>query len=431
MRRNMFLLKKTFYIPAAAVLIIISMLFGIPRFKGNSGIKVQAENLMAGVKGENIAVTKDFSKAFIDSTAEFSIEMFKQYAGEENAVYSPTPLYLALGLVLNGAEGETKEELIAALGKYDVTAEELNLYYKSLMAQLEQNTKDTKLNISNSIWYDNHFNVKNRFLETNKTYFNADAYKVDFRAPETPGAINNWVKKATENKIDKMVEEIDPQVVMMLFSSIYFNSSWEQKFIKNNTRVGVFNINDTLKVNTDFMNKKEEMKYINNENEQGVFLPYSGGKFAFMAVMPNETVDMKQYISELNKDSISEKLNSLRTGEVKLSLPKFEIEYGKSLETALKALGIKEMFSRESADLSAMGNSIGNLYVSDVLQKTYIRVDEEGAEAASVVKVEIRTTSVAIDEVSINFNRPFIYAILDTETNLPIFLGIMNNPQKN
>jgi serine protease inhibitor len=412
---------------ALSFIFVFALVFGLPYKKPSLVTNAQVENLMEGVLGENVEITKDFSREFIDSTSEFSLEMFKLLSEEQNAVYSPTPLYLALGLVLSGAEGNTKKELVETLGKYGVKEEQFNLYYKSLIASLTENN-DTRLSIANSIWYDKGFDVKQGFLKTNKTYFDAEAYRLDFSASETPDVINRWVRRVTENKIDKMVDRIEPDVVMMLFSSIYFNGTWKEEFDKDITREGVFDIKGIGKVKTEFMNKRGEMKYIDNEEEQVVLLPYSDGRFAFMAMLPNENKDLRKYISELNKDSISEKLKDFKTDEVTLSLPKFEVQHGKSIKDEIKALGVKDMFELKKADLSGLG--IGDIFLSDVKQKTYLRVDERGTEGASTVRVDVKFGGHIEDGISISFNRPFVYAVIDTETKLPIFLGVMDNPHK-
>ncbi len=425
-RKRMFF-RRNFLIPAMSFALVLILIFGIPSFNDPFVINVQAQDLMEGIKGEKVDITTDFSKAFLDSTSEFSMEMFKQLANKENAVYSPVPLYLALGLVVNGAEGDTKNEILNVLAKYGITVDELNLYYKSLIQELTQKKKDTKLTIKNSIWYHDNFEVKQDFLKTNKTYFDAYAYKRDFRASGTPEVINNWVKQVTEGKIDKMVEEIDPNVVMMLFSSIYFDAKWENPFSKANTSQGEFHVSEKKKVNADFMYKKAYIEAFHNDNEkeQGVMLPYSDGRFAFMAILPDEATDVREYIKTLDKESIAQKMNSLKTMDVALRLPKFEIEFGKSIIDELKALGIVEAFDKNKANLSGMGSASGNLYISEVSQKTYIRIDEEGTQAASVVKIEASDESLGFYA---NFNRPFVYMIIDTKTNLPIFMGVLDNP---
>jgi serine protease inhibitor len=419
--------RKSFLIPAISFCLLAAFVLGIPRAKNPAFVTVKAGNLMEGVKGKEVTLKTEFSKQFLDSTSEFSIDMFNRLSKEENAVYSPTPLYIALGLVLNGAEGKTKDELMAALGKYGITQEELNLYYKSLISQLTTNQKDTTLSISNSIWYDNDFNANQAFLETNKTFYDTYAYKLSFKDTSTPEVINSWVKQVTRDRIDKMVEKIDPEVVMMLFSSIYFDATWENQFSKNSTALREFKVKDSAAIKTDFMFKKDNMKYIDNEIEQAVLLPYNDGRFAFMAILPNEATDIREYIADLNKDSIAQKITSFETNEVTLYIPKFEVEFGKSIMDELKALGIKEMFDRSKANLRGMGSAGGNLYVSEVAQKTYIRVDEKGTEASSVVKVEVSAESMG---TYIAFDRPFVYTIVDTTTNLPIFIGVMDNPKK-
>lgn len=417
-----------------SVLIVAVVLVGgsvtfYNRYKNNplSGI-AHAEDLMEGIKGEQVDLLDSLTKEFTDSTSQFSIDMFKQLANEENAVYSPTPLYLALGLILNGAEGETKAQIEDALTKHGLDPEELNMYYKTLIEDLSQKDDGVELNICNSIWYSDKYEPNKEFLGKNKTYYGADAYMLDFNAPDAPKAMNNWISISTKGRIDKMVDNINPLDRMFLFSTIYFEGKWANPFKGKDTFSDTFYVDDSTNVTVDFMKMKKEIKNVKTDTEQAILLPYKGDRYAFVAILPDENTDVRDYISSMSKDSITDIVGAMNEREVTINLPKFEIEFGKNLNDELKALGMTDMFG-DLADFSGMSeNGDDDLYVEEVAQKTFIKVDEKSTIAASAVKINMALKSSMPEYIV--FNRPFVYAIFDTKTGLPIFLGILDNPQK-
>lgn len=215
---------------------------------------------------------------------------------------------------------------------------------------------------------------------------------------------------------------------MFLFSTIYFEGKWEKPFKEKDTFRDTFYVDDNTNVSVDFMKMKNEIKNFKSETEQAVMLPYKGGRFAFVAILPEEGTDIRDYVSNMTKGSLSDIVGNMYKTEI-TNLPKFEIEFGKIINKELMALGMTDMFD-SSADFSGMNRGgESNLYVSEVMQKSFIKVDEKSTIAVSAVKIEMALKSS--EPYYIIFNRPFVYAIYDTKTNLPLFLGILDNPQKN
>lgn len=387
---------------------------------------VFAEDLMEDINEEEGTAIEGLSDSFIEGNLKFSLELFKEFLEDENPVYSPTPVYLALGLIMNGGDEEAKEEILSVLNEKDIREEDLNLYYKELVKELTEVKGDTDLKISNSIWYDEDFKVNPDFLQKNKNYYKSDAYKIDFKDKKSPEAINTWVSEATNGKIDKMVDEIDDQVIMYLFSSIYFNGKWETPFPKEKSFEGEFFLEDGA-IEVEKMSNIFEVKTIRNEDELALVLPYNDDKYFFLAIMPKEEIDLREYIKEINLEDINTSIDDIEEERMNIIFPKFQVSFEDKLNESLKNLGIKRIFNPEVNSLGEMGESSGNLYLSEMIQKTYIKVDEEGTEAASVVEAQIEATSLT---ESIDFNRPFIYSIVDRDTGLPIFLGIMDDPSK-
>lgn len=394
-------------------------------------VKAKSTDLMKGISmSSNIPKESSLSSDFIKSTSSFSMELFKQTAldnnNKGNVLISPTSMYLALGLTLNGADGETKKLMEKALGKYGLTRDTLNINCKTLMEELGQKNGDTVMNFANSVWYDKNFSVKKDFLQKNADYFNAGAYNLDFKDKNAANNINNWVKDNTNNLIDKMVDKIPDDAVMYLINTVYFNGKWEIPFDAQDTNIGNFKgENGTMQV--DFMSQIIENSSIKENGEQSVLLPYKNGRYSFLAMLPKENTDVRTYLKSFDENTIKNIMNEMRKGEVELLLPKFNSEFDGSMKDELTNMGLGNIFSEEEANFNKMGN--GNIYVSEVKQKTFIKVGEKGTEAAAATKVEMKLGSAPI-KIIISFNRPFIYAIVDNKTKLPIFLGIMEDPNE-
>lgn len=390
---------------------------------------VSAENLLEEVVAENVDTVDELPAPFLAGTTEFSLELFKELGAEQNAVFSPVPVYLSLALISNGAEDPANQEILDALQLTDQTAEEFNRYYHELANRIETESEGTTVNLSNSIWYDQEFQANPTFLQLNKTYYNTDTYKLDFRNQQAPIEMNNWVSNATEGKIEKMVEDIGADTVMYLFSTIYFNGKWEVPFEAEDTYASEFSVDGEI-LEVDKMTGRFEIEYMMTDTEEGIILPYDDGQYSFLALMPNREMNVREYLGTLNQAKLLELYQAVNKDEIDLLLPKFEVSFENTLTETLPKLGIQTMFNPEINSLSKMGEATGNLYVSEMLQKTFIEVNELGTEAASAVSTSIDMTSMPEPKPTIDFNRPFIYSVVDNNTGLPVFLGIMDNPEK-
>ncbi|WP_160677959.1 serpin family protein [Clostridium sp. C8-1-8] len=422
-KKTIIFLRRSFLLPITSFL-FVAIIFTFFIFKGPFNNTVKAEDLLQGIKADKVETKGTFSKEFLDSVSSFSFSMFKQLSKEKNALYSPTSLYLSLGTVLNGTDCDTKEQLLKALSKYGLTENDINVYCKGLISDL---SKDKKvLNISNSIWYDDKLAINKDFLKATKTYYNTSAYKLDLQKPNTIETMNKWVTNSTNNKIDKIVNSIDPSAAMLIFSSIYFDNQWKYAFPKENTHKGNFITDNNSTIETDFMSQKSVVRNLSNSVEQLIALPYKDEIFTFVAMMPKDNTDIRTYIANLNDDVISSKINTLKSSEVIINLPKFKIEFCKELNNELSSLGMKDIFDASKSNLSKMSQNKDGLFVKSITQNSYLSLDENGTKAASVTKTEI--TKSAMISNPITFNRPFVYAVIDNRTKLPVFMGVMDDP---
>lgn len=418
--------KKTF-LAILSLILICSMAVNLT----GCATKVQAADLMEGVKA-NTVTGKATDDLFAQSQMRLAVDLFQSSVLEskdENVLISPLSIQLALAMTANGAEGETRDEMEALLGG-EIALEDLNEYLYSYVNNLPSAEKH-KLQIANSIWFrddDGRLQVEKDFLQKNADYYGAQAYKAAFD-DQTLKDINSWVDDHTDGMIDSILDQIDEDAVMYLINALVFDAEWQHVYDKSDVYKGKFtNIGGTEK-QVDMMHS-EETVYLQDENATGFMKPYSGSKYNFAVLLPNEGVDIYEYIASLTGEDLMETLNTPQLGMVMATLPKFSYEYELTMNDVLKELGMPSAFSGDTADFSKMGQSSrGNIHIGDVLHKTFISVDELGTKAGAVTKVQMNDESAPMSEWVVTLNRPFIYMIIDNETNLPVFIGTVMDVQ--
>lgn len=379
-------------------------------------VKQLSANLMEGIAADGVT-GKAIDDAFLSAYADLSMNLFKGlYAEGENALVSPLSAMYAFAMLANGAEGETAEQIEAFLGGMDT--ETLNEYLYFLAKYLEGD----EVNIANSIWVtdSDRFHVNADFLQTNANYYSADLYKTAFN-DKTVEDVNGWVKEKTKGMIEKIVEEYNGNEVMQLINAICFEAEWVGK--ADADRDGIFHNADGTEADADYMFFGYERKYIDTENAKGVIKDYEGGKYSFVALMPDEGISIDDYIASLDGKAFMAAVNSAVEGEMKLTMPKFKYNCSMDLIPALQALGMTDAFDPSSADLTGLGYSdSGNVFVSSATQDTFIEVSELGTRAAAVTSLIAEIESV-FTGYRLTIDRPFVYAIIDTATGLPLFTG--------
>jgi serine protease inhibitor len=415
-------------IPIVAAAVAFTILLSGP-FSKRDTLVVSAGNLMENIAPQKVEAV-DLKEDFLRSTADFSIDLFKQaYTKGENSLVSPTSVFLALGMTANGADSKTLKEFESLLGKHGINMKSLNSYYSNLSRKLTQ-VESGRVNIANSIWYrdDSSLQIKKDFLQTNADYYSASAYKADFSSEQTVKDINNWVKNSTGNLIEKIIDKIDVTTIMYLINAVYFEDQWKNNYDKASIQKGVFELANGSKKSVDFMHSMES-GYIKDDKAQGFIKPYKNGKYSFVALLPDEGVSIDSYIASLSGEKFVSLLKGQTNDKVEASLPKFKAEYSVKLVKPLKQMGLKECFDGSKANFSRMAASnTGEIFIGDILHKTFITVDDKGTKAAAVTTVEVQLTSMPMI-YKIDLNRPFVYAIVDNETKLPLFIGTMMNPE--
>ena len=407
-------------------LVIISLLLVCAMAVNLTGctMEVQAKDLMEGITPNQVNALDDLSSQNADVT-DFAIRLFK--ASEEsgkNTLISPLSVLCALAMTANGAEEETLEQMEEVLG---MTTEELNLYLYSYMQNLPQGDK-YKLSLANSIWFteDERFTVNQDFLQTNADYYGADIYKAPFN-DQTCKDINNWVKQNTDEMIPEILDEIPADAIMYLVNALAFEAEWSEIYEKQQVREGKFTKEDGTKQDVELMYGVEGT-YLEDENATGFKKYYKGGKYAFVAMLPNEGVSVSDYVASLNGESLNTLLNNTQHTTVHTAIPKFETEYNVEMSAILKDMGMTKAFDIYNADFEGLGTSTaGNIFINRVLHKTFISVGEKGTKAGAATVVEMADGAAAEPQEpkEVYLDRPFVYMLIDCENNIPFFIGTM------
>ena len=407
-------------------LVIISLLLVCAMAVNLTGctMEVHAKDLMDGITPNQVNALDDLGSQNAD-IADFAIRLFK--ASEEsgkNTLISPLSVLCALAMTANGAEEETLAQMEEVLG---MTTEELNLYLYSYMQNLPQGEK-YKLSLANSIWFteDERFTVNQDFLQTNANYYGADIYKAPFDK-QTLKDINNWVKQNTDEMIPEILDQIPAEAIMYLVNALAFEAEWSEIYEKHQVKDGEFTKEDGTKQDVKFMYGSEGT-YLEDEKATGFMKRYKGGKYAFVAMLPNEGVSVSEYIASLDGESLNALLANPQYATVHTSIPKFETEYKVEMSEILKSMGMTEAFDMYNADFEGLGTSTGgNIYISRVLHKTFISVGEKGTKAGAATIVEMKDGAAAepTEPKEVYLDRPFVYMLVDCENNIPFFIGTM------
>lgn len=368
---------------------------------------------------------------FADQTSDFAFAFWKQHNATEvkskNHFVSPLSLHVALGMLLNGADTKTKEEIQKVL-RVSSNIAEVNKIYKDLIENLPNADPKVVNTIANSVWYDKAFTVEQAYLTDLQNYFKAKVSAEDFANPATVSKINQWASDNTNAKIKKVLEQIEPSQVMFLMNALYFKGDWKVPFDTKNTRDEEFlNLSGSPK-NVKMMSMSDKVKYASRNGYHAIELPYGSGNYTMTIMMPQQSV------SNLSPDAIIDNLSlnewkelnkAMAEQKVIIGLPKFTIEYEKKLNEVLQKMGMPTAFTNQ-ADLSKISPPAGKIKVGFVKQNTYVSVDEKGTEAAAVTTIGIELTSAPIMPEFI-CNRPFVFVISEKQSNTILFTGKVVN----
>ena len=419
-----------------AVLLVGCMVAGLAGCGSRESMSGSAKDLTEVIgKQEDSRTTEDTEKKevsserkeeYADSYDDLAVTLLQEvYKKGENAMISPLSILTALTMTENGASGNTLEQMQQVLADgMDVEMQDQIL--KDYILEFTGREK-AKLDMANSIWLKetDHLHVDEAFLQKNRDYFGAEVFKAPFD-DRTLKDINSWVSDKTEKKIPEMLDKIEDDAVLYLINAVAFDAKWENPYEDYDLMEREFTEENGTVTNMTMMYSEEEL-YLEDENTTGFIRPYEDG-YQFVAMLPSEGMTMEEYLSQLNGEKIKKLIDGATDAyTVYAGVPKFSSEYTVELKDVLEHLGMTDAFDEEKADFSKMATSDqGNLSIDMVLHKTFIEVDDQGTKAAAATVVGVaETASLIVDEVKeVYLNRPFVYAIVDEESHLPVFFGV-------
>ncbi|MDH4197388.1 MAG: serpin family protein [Candidatus Aminicenantes bacterium] len=404
--------------------------------KGRLG-KVLLCSLFFGA-GANIsgrAVTpEDQPDRLISGYTRFGIGLFSDIFGgepEKNIFLSPSSVAVALAMTSSGAAGATEEAMASVLGFAGMDRDEVFRANASLMDSLENLDPEIQLEIANSLWSREGTAFRPEFLQTNRDFFRAEVTALDFSRPEAPETINDWVGRKTHQRIQKIVDKIDPLSILFLMNAIYFKGKWTEEFDPARTNDLPFHAAGERPKNVPMMSRHGKFQYLEGDDFQAVKLPYGKRRVSLTVFLPANDSSLKAFVQKLDLDNWNRWRSEFEQAEGEVILPKFKIGYEKSLNEPLMRLGMTIAFDSEQADFGRMCETPPVVYINEVKHKSYVDVNEEGTEAAAVTAVEMRVASAPPPRKTFRMvvDRPFLFAIQDDRTGLLLFLGSIADPQ--
>ncbi len=382
-------------------------------------------DLMQGISAKKQAVSKP-NEAFLNAAADFSVSLFQQTASvTKNSLTSPLSVLFALGMVSNGAQGQTQRDMLRVLAG-GASQDSLNQSLGYLRQNLP-NSDGAKLKLANAIWFRDdaqRLRVNQEFLQTNANYFGAAARKAPFDST-TLDEINGWVKKETHGMVPSILSKISDDALLYLLNAVAFEAKWMTPYSDYNVEKGSFTAASGARQTVEFMSSKE-WRYLDDGKATGFIKAYQNG-YSFAALLPNKNILMQDYLSSLRGENLRKVLQNTQSANVICSLPKFSFSDSQKLNEALIGLGMKSAFT-PTGEFTRMGSATnGPLFIEQVLHKTFIQVNERGTTAGAVTGIAVPGSMPPQLIKTVQLNRPFVFAIVEDQSLLPIFIGVVNS----
>ncbi len=376
--------------------------------------------------------------ALVDGNNAFAFDLYRQVAeGSDNLFFSPYSISIALAMTYAGARGDTESQMADAL-RFRLPQEQLHQGFNALDQELAKRGEGAegkddegfRLNIVNAIWGQRDYPFLDEYLDVLARNYGAGLRTLDFvEEPEASrNIINKWVEQQTEDRISDLIPQgaIDPLTRLVLTNAVYFNAAWESQFEEAATRQDSFYLLDGSRILVPMMSQIANFGYVSGDGYRAIELPYDGNELSMVILLP-DAGGFEAFQDVLDSGQLAATIDSLNPTRLALTMPKFKLESTLNLKDTLSAMGIIDAFDPEVADFSGMDGT-RELFISDVVHKAFVDVDEQGTEAAAATAVVVGTTALPADPLEVTVDRPFIFLIRDIDTNSILFLGRVTNP---
>jgi len=377
-----------------------------------------------------------YQREVIDSANRFAFELFKpclhESKGSGNILISPFSVTSALSMTLNGASGDTYEAMRMSLGLDSKTIEQINSTYLKLMTEMVNVDNRVILEIANSVWVEKRLEVKQQFISDLATWYKADAKEIDVTDPGAVTTVNNWIAEKTHDRIKDMLDQLDPDLAMLLINAIYFNGKWKYAFDKADTKEEPFYVSPSSPESVSMMHLAAAMPAIRSDNLTIAEIPYGQGNFNMVVVLPDEGTSIEELADKLSPTLWQQWMALLTNNShnINLSMPRFQYKYKRLMNDDLISLGMGIAFSND-ADFNNISNQ--GLKITRVLHQAFIENNEEGTEAAAATVVEIVFTSAGPGQevFNVTLDHPFLFFIRESATGTILFMGKVGDPNLN
>lgn len=380
--------------------------------------------------GEVAVAPEQMDSRFAGAANGFSLRLFRaawESDQNDNLFLSPASVAMALSMTMGGAEGETLEAMKEALGLKGFSLEEADRSNAALRSLLGNPGKGVELNLANSLWARKGVAFRKEFLDRSRSFYGAEVADLNFDDPSAVNTINNWVDTETKGKIKEIVEPpISADTVLFLINAIYFNGKWSKPFDPKQTEEAPFLMSSGASKQHPLMRQQGEYPYLKGEGFQAAALPYGDGRYQMVVFLPDS---LDGFLSRLTAENWQTWTDGLAQKDGTIMVPRFEMESDVVMNDPLQSLGMEIAFAPGRARFEPMTEESLELYIEKVKHKSFIKVNEEGTEAAAVTSVEVRVTSAPVDPpFNLTLDRPFFFAIRDSQTGLILFTGVVGDP---
>jgi serpin B len=378
-----------------------------------------------------LGLPRDLSVAeakLVEADNRFALKLFREISrqeGDTNIFVSPLSVAMALGMTYNGADGSTQEAMQQTLELMDMSLEEVNQSYRDLIDLLGNLDPLVEFLIANSIWYREGLTFEPAFLDVTRQFFGAEVAALNFGAPGASQTINGWVRDNTNGLIEEIVPaQIPANIVMYLINAIYFKGDWASQFDKDLTQGGPFTLESGSQTTADMMWHAEAapVGYHRADGLTIVDLPYGGRAFSMTVLLPDDYDGIDQLLESITVENWASWMAGVDSTDLVVSMPRFTVEYELTMNEVLAVLGMEVAFT-PMADFSRM-YAPGGIWIDEVKHKAFVKVDEEGTEAAAVTSV-VMTDSAPLPFI---VDRPFVFVIREKFSGTVLFMGKMMDP---
>jgi len=390
-----------------------------------------AKGWAANVSAPDAAVTSRVSAA----TDDFGFRLLKALAKDpkQNTIISPVGVATVFAMAYNGAAGATKTEMARSLGLGSLSDDDINRANHKLIQTLAKADPQVQTEIANALWVQKDFPINPDFRTLCGSFYDARADSLDFVGDPTGAAaeINSWVGRHTFHRIPTIIEGIDPGTRLILTDAVYFKGKWSSPFRIAKTQRRPFHLMSGESRDSSMMDQSREFLYLENKDFQAIRLPYSNERYAMSVFLPRKTTGLPDFLRSLDKKHWSQWMGRFTSSYVEIVLPKFETTYSQQLNGSMREIGMKLAFDGSKADFSriALNPTPGSaLHISDVEHKTWVRVDEEGTEAAAATSMGFTLLSAAGGPLMMTVDHPFFFAITEQQSGALLFAGVVMDP---